>query len=129
MPSQRLCLRLDSEILLERLILERLAQVPKSRRPEWLRSLLVSGFLSEGRACREVGEQRGSRGQSREEADRANAVPRSAFGNWLGQPKRPGKPDPEKPVAAPAAPRPATQTEPRGAETEKPFAHLCKVIG
>lgn len=113
MPSQRFCLRLDSEFLLERLILERLAQVPKSRRPEWLRSLLISGFLSEGRAYREVGQQRKRRGQTGEDSDRGKGVPRSAFGNWLGQPTRSGKSELEKPVAAPAAPRPATQTEPR----------------
>ena len=52
--AQRLCIRLDPAMLLEGVLLERLALVPKARRPEWLRGLLVQGYLWEERTGRGV---------------------------------------------------------------------------
>ena len=133
MPHQRFCLRLDPEILLEGLIIDRLAQIPKSRRPEWLRGLLTSGFLAESRIFREAGGKRGGPDGCGIRGDRQNGVPRSAFGNWLGQPMRPGSAGQrsalEEPVAASVAARPEKPTKQTKPATEKPFAHLRKVIG
>ena len=136
MPHQRFCLRLDPEILLEGLILERLDQIPKSRRPEWLRGLLASGFLAESRIFREAtGKHTASDGRETR-TDRQSGIPRSPFGNWLSQPMRPGgagkSSAPQAPVAKPAAvgsAKPTKQTKQANPTTEKPFAHLRKVIG
>ena len=59
--AQRLCIRLDPAMLLEGLLLERLARVPKARRQEWLRGLLVQGYLWEGRTSRGVRQRRRAR--------------------------------------------------------------------
>ena len=52
--AQRLCIRLDPAMLLEGLLLARLALVPKVRRQEWLHGLLVQGYLWEERTGRDV---------------------------------------------------------------------------
>ena len=133
MPHQRFCLRLDPEILLEGLILNRLEQIPKSRRPEWLRGLLASGFLAESRIFREAGGTRTGPDGRETRADRQSSVPQSAFANWLGRPMRPGESRPEEPVSvptsAPAAAMAAIPAEQTTPTSEKPFAHLRKVIG
>ncbi|MEQ9561466.1 MAG: hypothetical protein RLN69_03020 [Woeseiaceae bacterium] len=52
--GKRLALKLDTEIVFEALILNRLIRLPAARREEWLRGLLVRGFQDECRAIREV---------------------------------------------------------------------------
>ena len=52
--SQSIVLRLDVAIAFEALILNRLRRLPKTRREEWLRGLLVKGFQRECRALRDV---------------------------------------------------------------------------
>jgi hypothetical protein len=102
----------------EALILQRLQRIPEKRRQEWLRRLLVQGFLGE---CRERREADG-------EAFHRQAVktprPNTAFSDWLAE------------RAPTSGARPAATMEPRDppkpvtADTQdKPFAHLRKVIG
>jgi hypothetical protein len=45
--DRRVVLKFDASMPFEALILQRLSQVTKSRHQEWLRGLLVQGFLSE----------------------------------------------------------------------------------
>lgn len=45
-------MQLDLRIALEAIILDRLERIPKTRRQEWLRGLLVQGFRSECQALR-----------------------------------------------------------------------------
>jgi hypothetical protein len=45
--DRRVVLKFDASMPFEALILQRLSQVTKSRHQEWLRGLLVRGFLSE----------------------------------------------------------------------------------
>ncbi len=52
--GQRLYLQLDPRMAFEALILQRLARIPTGRRQEWLRGLLVQGFLDECRLRREA---------------------------------------------------------------------------
>jgi hypothetical protein len=49
---KRLSITLDPGLVLERLILRRLADPQRKRGRDWLRSLLVQGFLAEGRWLR-----------------------------------------------------------------------------
>ncbi len=49
-----IALKLDSRMAFEALILNRLGQLPKTRQPEWLRGLLVLGFVSECKTLRDV---------------------------------------------------------------------------
>ena len=45
--DRRVVLKFDASMPFEALILQRLSQLTKSRHQEWLRGLLVQGFLSE----------------------------------------------------------------------------------
>lgn len=52
--GRNIALKLDPRMALEALILNRLGRLPRTRRPEWLRGLLVQGFVSECRMLRTV---------------------------------------------------------------------------
>jgi hypothetical protein len=52
--NQRITLQLDVAIAFEALILNRLLRLPKTRREDWLRGLLVQGFQHECRALRKL---------------------------------------------------------------------------
>ncbi len=118
---KRLSVTLDPGLVLERLILRRLADLQRKRGQDWLRSLLVQGFLAEGRWLR-GGEPDGRRGLVPHES----AIPTTPFARWLERsqandrahrnPPRPQSAEP--PITAPVASAGA-----------KPFAHLRKVIG
>ena len=47
-------MQLDAGMLVEALILERLNALPKRRHQDWIRSLLVQGFLAESRVLRQI---------------------------------------------------------------------------
>jgi len=120
----RICLSLDPAMLIEALILKRLAALPKPRHPEWLRSLLTQGFLAESRVL--LALHRATRTSSGDDRPARLSRPRSlSFGDWLGRSTPAGSPVPERtplpetPSTAPLPPNP----------TDKPFAHLRKVIG
>lgn len=125
-PSvQRLCIRLDPAMLLEGVLLERLALVPKARRQEWLRGLLVQGYLWEARTSRGVrsDDEFGSLGAGQAQ----NKVPASAtaFAGRLTRP-RPAMPRTMPQGGGPPRAVPTTPSKPTAG---KPFAHLRKVIG
>ncbi len=102
-PGVRTVVRLDSRIALEAILLNRYECIPKNRREEWLRSLLVQGFLLE---CRAVRSMRDEPSRSRKEE----------FGNWLA-----GQNEPQV-KAAPTCESPAAR------QGKKPFAALHQVI-
>lgn len=66
--SRRLTLRLDGELPFEALIQERLETLPKARRQDWLRTLLVEGFKRE---CRQLNKVEGRSVQPLRAAPRA----------------------------------------------------------
>lgn len=122
--AQRFCIRLDPAMLLEGLLLERLERVPKARRQEWLRGLLVQGYLWEGRTSRGVQrtEAQSFAGDQTENKEPALAT---AFGGWLTRPQPPmSRVAPEC-----SASLQARRITPEKQEIKKPFAHLRKVIG
>jgi hypothetical protein len=106
-PGCRVVLQLDTRIALEAIILNRLQLIPKARRQEWLRGLLVQGFRQE---CQALQGMSGGR----------TSPPAMAFAPRLDGPM---KSSVVSPVAAPVAQPPAVAT------TGKPFAALGKVIG
>ena len=117
--ANRLTLQLDPRVAFEALILNRLERIPKSRRQEWLRGLLVQGFRQECQSLRMVqGEVDPLPIKPPQEQGVATRQPRTAFAAWLAQPSAT-----------------QTQTLPMAVATNtaagqaKPFAGLRKVIG
>ena len=113
--GQRLCLQLDPRMAFEALILQRLQRIPSGRHQEWLRGLLVQGFLDECRGRRET-----------DDAPPGATTPRqgTAFASWLT-----GR-SPIPQAAAAANVDPGDPPRPAAVDThDKPFAHLRKVIG
>ena len=101
--------RLDSRIAMEAIILNRYECVPQTRRGEWLRRLLVQGFLSECSAVRGA--------QERPDPGRCKA-----FGDWLAQESKDG--------AQPKANAPRASSGPPALQVgKKPLAALQGVIG
>ena len=119
----RLSLTLDPGLVLERLILRRLSGLTRKRGQDWLRALLVQGFLAEGQWIRSECPRNNDRASSQEPR-----IPTSPFASWLERARTPVRRavDPRAPTPTPTSPV-TTATSP-GAET-KPFAHLRKVIG
>ena len=117
--ANRLTLQLDPCVAFEALILNRLERIPKGRRQEWLRGLLVQGFRQECQSLRMVqGEVDSLPIKPPQEQGVATSQPHTAFAAWLAQPSAK-----------------ETQTLPMVVETNtaagqaKPFAGLSKVIG
>jgi hypothetical protein len=119
----RLSLTLDPGLVLERLILRRLSGLKRRRGQDWLRALLVQGFLAEGQWIRSECPRDDDRASSQEPR-----IPTSPFASWLERTHTPVRcaVDPRAPTPTPRSPI-TTATSP-DAET-KPFAHLRKVIG
>ena len=122
--GQRVNVQLDPGMLVEALILQRFQSLPKCRQPEWIRSLLVQGFLAESRLVHQLN---GMASQTQFVPDRVKQLPGSGFdfSDW------PGRPAKLKPVAS-ATPEVPKADPLRCANQErstKPFAHLRKVVG
>jgi hypothetical protein len=117
---KRLNLTLDPGLVLERLILQRFSRLKRKRGQDWLRSLLVQGFLAEGRwVTRDIP------GNRAELVPRETKVPATPYANWLERAHPVNRPNAEMvPTAATAA----TPT-PSASPDAKPFAHLRRVIG
>jgi hypothetical protein len=113
--GERLCLQLDPHMAFEALILQRLQRIPTRRRQEWLRGLLVQGFLAECRGRREA-----------DDAPLGAPMPRqgTSFAGWLSERSPTPQPVPA-PKADPGDPPGRTAVD----TNDKPFAHLRKVIG
>lgn len=116
---KRLSITLDPGLVLERLILRRLADLQRKRGQDWIRSLLVQGFLAEGRWLR-TGEPGGS--QYRVPVD--PAIPATPFARWLQ-----GAHDNDGSDREALRSAEAPTTPPSTSSNAKPFAHLRKVIG
>ena len=117
---KRLNLTLDPGLVLERLILQRFSVLKRKRGQDWLRSLLVQGFLAEGRWV-----SRDIPGNRAELVPRETTVPATPYANWLERAHPVNRLNAEMvPTAATAA----TPT-PISSPDAKPFAHLRRVIG
>ena len=122
--GQRVSVQLDPGMLVEDLILQRFQSLPKCRQPEWIRSLLVQGFLAESRLIRQL---KVAASQTRAVLDRMPQSPRSGFDfrDWT---RRSAK---LKPVASLTA-ETSKEDPPHCVQqinSTKPFAHLRKVVG
>jgi len=102
--AQRVAFKLDGAIAFEALLLTRLAQLPATRRQEWLRGLLVRGFERECLSLRAI---------QRDEQKHAKPPPTEAMA-----------------VEPPAAPQ-ASSARPIAGNVDNvvSFASLRKVIG
>jgi hypothetical protein len=107
--GHRITLQLDTRITLEAIILNRMERIPKARRQEWLRGLLVQGFRVECRVLREVPRE-------------TEPNPVTAFTRWLAK-------DMPSTAAPPEQPRVGTAGRDHAPGSGKPFAGLSKVIG
>jgi hypothetical protein len=121
---RRVSVPLDPEVLIEGLILARLEVLPKRRQTDWVRGLLVNGFLAESRLLRALQVGASAKG-SEEQRPRSLAVAGFAFGEWRG---RPAHAEP----AASSSPVDGRHQQSKPAKPDgphKPFAHLRKVVG
>jgi len=100
----RIALHLDFAVAFEALLLNRLEQMPAGRREEWLRGLLVRGFLSECESLKSVAAPASHRGHAR-------------------APARTCVPADSRPAEVAEQPKPAT------GEPIVTFADLQRVIG
>ena len=105
----RIVLHLDPRMALESMVLNQLDRVPRTRRQEWLRGLLVKGFSSE---CLALNGGSGNR-------ERRSGT---AFTQWLVDESQSAVTSKQEP--------PQLQTRlPQTKADGKPFAALGKVIG
>jgi len=124
LEGRRITVRLDPGLLVEALILKRLNTVPKRRHPDWIRALLIQGFLAE---CRVVRQLKGTAAQHPIAKRRVQASPGLGFDfgegfarsanakRDIGVNRHVANKFPASPVAA--------------GGVDKPFAHLRKIVG
>ena len=105
----RITLQLDTRIVLEAIILNRMERIPKARRQEWLRGLLIQGFRTECRSLREVPRE-------------IELSPATAFSSWLEK-------DSPRAIVPPERHRAVAAGKDNTSDSGKPFAGLSKVIG
>lgn len=115
---------LDPGMVVESLILKRLDTLPKRRHPDWIRALLVQGFLAESRVVRQLGA---SASQSATGERRAKPSARWGFdfSDW-------GQRSTNATRVVSATPAVPTREAPHCVESggsDKPFAQLRKVVG
>ena len=122
--GQRVSVQLDPGMLVEDLILQRFQSLSKRRQPEWIRSLLVRGFLSESRLDRQL---KGAASQTQVVSGRVKQSRGSGFDfrDWTGRSAK------LKPVASviPDVPKADPLRCANQDRSTKPFAHLRKVVG
>ena len=122
--GQRVSVQLDPGMLVEDLILQRFQSLSKRRQPEWIRSLLVQGFLSESRLDRQL---KGAASQTQVVSGRVKQSRGSGFDfrDWTGRSAK------LKPVASviPDVPKADPLRCANQDRSTKPFAHLRKVVG
>lgn len=121
---RRISISLDPEVLVEGLILDRLSTVPKRRQVDWLRTLLVRGFTHECRVVRALGTTVGMG------PPEARSVPRSrGFGfGFMGWDRQGRSHEECTPRTAGTRAGSPNHNAPHS-ESNKPFAHLRKVVG
>ena len=124
LEGRRVTVRLDPGLLVEALILKRLNTVPKCRHPDWIRTLLVQGFLAESRVVRQL---KGTAAEHPIAKRRLPPSPGSGFNFGDGfalsmNPQRVARANRDVSNQAPPSPVAA-------GDLDKPFAHLRKVVG
>jgi hypothetical protein len=122
--KQRVCIRLDPAMLLEGLVLARLSSIPKAKRQEWLRVLIVQGYLWEGRVLHRTSDAT-TRPHSSAHGEERGASAAAGFGNWPARSCTLRSWD----VLKQADCAPAEPVNPFRSTSRKRFAHLRKVIG
>ena len=117
-PSAPIVLQLDVTVAFEALILNELRRRPTARQAEWLRSLLVQGFLYERRALQAVQAAGVMPIVARDTSSAPPAAPALAIVKDEPADRPPETPDQDEPV-------------PDSSDTTSPmdFAALRKVIG
>lgn len=117
-------MHLDPGILVESLILRRLNTLPKRRHQDWIRALLVQGFLAESGMVQRMNP---TASQNRATQRRGQQSPRSGFdfSDWIGRSATP-KPMVKVP---PGVTKEVPESATRQGGSEKPFAQLRKVVG
>jgi hypothetical protein len=121
---RRVSVPLDPEVLIEALILARLEALPKRRQLDWVRGLLVNGFLTESRLVRALQAGASAKGDE-EQRPRSLAAAGFTFGQWRG---RPAQAEPAtRPSPVDGRHQHSKPAKPDG--PHKPFAHLRKVVG
>ena len=121
LEGRRVSVRLDPGLLVEALILKRLNTVPKRRHPDWIRALLVQGFLAE---CRVVQQLKGTAAQHPIAKRRVQPSPGSGFDFGEGFAR---SVNPQRVMRVNRRVSQEVHTSPVGAD--KPFAHLRRVVG
>lgn len=107
----RIALQLEPRIALEAIILNQLERIPRARRQEWLRGLVVQGFLIERQTLQGVAVERTSRIGA-------------GFSDWLaGKSSRQAASPKREPMPTAATGSDAVH------DARKPFAQLRRVIG
>ena len=116
--------QLDPGMLVESLILQRLNTVPKRRHQDWIRALLVQGFLAESGMLRRLNPTATNNDAAQRRGPRS---PRSGFdfSDWVG---RSATREPMVKVT-PGVTKAALENATRQGGSEKPFAQLRKVVG
>lgn len=122
--GRRVSVQLDPGMLVESLILQRLNTVPKRRHHDWIRALLVQGFLAESGVVRRLSATATKNGAAQR---REPQSPRSGFdfSDWVGRSATPKSM--VKVTSGITKEVPENVTRQGGAE--KPFAQLRKVVG
>jgi len=124
LEGRRVSVRLDPGLLVEALILKRLNTVPKRRHSDWIRALLIQGFLAESRVVRQL------KGTASEHPIAKRRVPPSPgsgfeFGDGFAQSTKPKQIERKNLHVSNQVPTSKVVT----GGVDKPFAHLRRVVG
>lgn len=117
---RRIMLTLDPGLVVERTILQRIDQYSRNRARDWLRSLLAQGFLTEARLLH-TGVSQGS-------GAHPAVVPAASVTTderWRDVPRAQAALTSSLPIHKEPAVTPVAKSR----TTDKPLAHLRKVIG
>ena len=124
LEGRRVTVRLDPGLLVEALILKRLNTVPKRRHPDWIRALLIQGFLAE---CRVVRQLNSTASENPIAKRRMQPSPGSGFdfSDGFAQSTKPKRIERKNFHVSNQVPTSNVVT----GGVVKPFAHLRKVVG
>ena len=122
--SRRVSVQLDCAMLVEALIVQRLDALPRRRHRDWIRSLLVQGYLGECRVLRRLDGATSTKPVTERKPPSLSGSGFD-FGHWVYRSAN-ARPAVRAHRAA-AEPGPHHAVHPGG--NDKPFAHLRKVVG
>ncbi len=121
----RISVRLDAGLPVEALIVKRLIALPKRRHQDWIRALLVQGFVAESRVHRQIQIGLASSALGAAPAEKPVALPTSAYAKWRREPAT-RQTSSRRAVAERTPPAPTPSAAREGG---KPFTALANVIG